>query len=304
MKTSLNEQVLTPEQIELLPTEADVQFYEEHGWYFSPKVLPDALIEKTLQGIERYYQGDRDYELPVNSGYMNWKPEDGFQVMRNNEFISLQCRELAEFIRYPMFGAIAARLTRSDRIRLLDDQIINKPPGSDASVSAIGWHADRAYWGTCTSHKLLTAWTPLHDCDQQRGPIVLIDGSHRWPQLEHTRFFNNPDLDGIEASFLNQGHAIRKIPACLERGQISFHHCWTIHGSYPNQSPFHRLAFAAHFQDEDNHYQPCWSPEGKPVQMFDELLCRKQPNGDPDFTDPEIFPQLWPHADPLPAFLQ
>jgi hypothetical protein len=28
--------------------------------------------------------------------------------------------------------------------------------------------------------------------------------------------------------------------------------------------------------------------------MFDELLCRVQPNGEPDFTDPDVFPAIWP----------
>jgi hypothetical protein len=27
--------------------------------------------------------------------------------------------------------------------------------------------------------------------------------------------------------------------------------------------------------------------------MFDEKLCRKLPNGDPDFSDPAIFPTVW-----------
>jgi hypothetical protein len=27
--------------------------------------------------------------------------------------------------------------------------------------------------------------------------------------------------------------------------------------------------------------------------MFDEKLCRKLPNGDPDFSDPAVFPTAW-----------
>jgi hypothetical protein len=27
--------------------------------------------------------------------------------------------------------------------------------------------------------------------------------------------------------------------------------------------------------------------------MFDERLCRRLPNGDPDFADPSVMPVIW-----------
>jgi hypothetical protein len=30
------------------------------------------------------------------------------------------------------------------------------------------------------------------------------------------------------------------------------------------------------------------------VRIADELLCRRLPNGEPDFSDPVPFPTLWP----------
>lgn len=84
---------LTEEQLALLPTEEDIAFYEEHGWYISKKVLSDDIISEAIQGSERFYRGERDGTLPTNTGFTDWKPEDGYDVVRNNEFISLRDRK-------------------------------------------------------------------------------------------------------------------------------------------------------------------------------------------------------------------
>lgn len=284
---------LADEQQALLPTAADIAFYEEHGWYISKKVIPDEIIDAAIAGSERYYRGERDAQLPVSSGYSDWQPEDGYDVVRNNEFVSLQNRELRQLALLPIIGAIAARLARTQRIRLLDDQLVYKPPQDRNGKSAVGWHADRAYWSTCSSDSLLTAWIPFHDCDESRGPLVVLDKSHKWSGIQNTRFFNNPNLAEIEQTFRDSGRETVRIPLALKKGQVSFHHCWTIHGSYPNRSQLFRLAMAVHLQDDANQYRPFWNKQGQEIHIFDECLCRKLPNGNPDFSDPAVFPILW-----------
>jgi ectoine hydroxylase-related dioxygenase (phytanoyl-CoA dioxygenase family) len=290
---------LSEEQLTLLPTEADIAFYEEHGWYISKKVLPDDLIDEAISGSERFYRGERDAQLPVSKGYSDWKPEDGWDIVRNNEFVSLQNQQLRKLGLQPIIGAIAARLARTKQIRLLDDQLVYKPPTKDKKdrKSAIGWHADGAYWATCSSQNLLTAWIPFHDFDEAKGPLVVLDRSHKWSDLENVRFFNNPNLEDFAEKLRQAGKQVVKIAMTLNKGQVSFHHRWTIHGSYPNHSNDFRLAMGVHLQDAANHYQPFWNKQGKQIQIFDEVLCRKLPNGDPDFSDPAVFPVLWSEED-------
>ena len=288
---------LTEEQIALLPTEEDIAFYEEHGWYISKKVLSDEIIEEAILASERFYQGERDAELPVNSGFSNWKPEDGYDIVRNNELVSWQNKQLRKLVLQPIIGAIAARLARTKEIRLLDDQLVYKPPQDKTGKGAVGWHADKAYWSTCSSHKLLTAWIPFHDCDESRGPLAILDKSHKWSGIEDTRFFNNYNLEEMEDKFRLSGRTVVKIPMTLKKGQVSFHHCWTIHGSLPNCCDSYRLALAVHLQDSDNHYQPFWNKKGQPIHIVDENLCQKLPNGDPDFSDPNAFPIIWSAKD-------
>ena len=281
---------LLPMEEDLLPTKEDVAFYEEHGWFITKKIIPDEIIDLAIAGSEKFYRGERDATLPVNTGYSNWTPEDG-DTVRNNEFVSLQKKELAQLALQPLVGAIAARLARTEEIRLLDDQLVYKPP--QTLNSTVGWHSDRAYWATCSSDRLLTAWIPFHDVDEARGPLVVIDRSHKWSGLENMRFFNDPNLENLENQLPIAKKEIVKVPMVMQKGQLSFHNCWTIHGSYPNRSDRFRLALAVHLQDRDNRYRPYINKQGKEIHIFDEQLCRKLANGDPDFSDPSVFPALW-----------
>ena len=142
------------------PDDDDVAFYAEHGWWISPKVLSDDFIDAAVDAAERFYRA-RDRTLPFEDGYSNWTEDDGFDVVRNNEFVSLQSDDLRAVACQPVLGAMAARLAGSAGIRLLDDQLVYKPPSAPGAMTAVGWHADHAYWGTCSSQRLLTAWIPF-----------------------------------------------------------------------------------------------------------------------------------------------
>ena len=285
---------LTPGQRALLPDDSDVAFYEANGYYISKEgVLPEALIDSACEGTQRFYRGERDGTLPFDTGFSNWKPGDG-DGQRNNEFVSLQKSELKALAVHPLLGAIAAKLTRSSAMRVLDDQLIYKPSDSqDASSTVTGWHTDRAYWATCSSDKMISVWIPLHSVDITRSPLVVMAGSHRWPGLQDVRFFNQQNLSEMEEKFRAHGRDVRIVPMTLRKGQVSFHHGWTVHASYPNTSGQPRLSYAVHLQDGDNHYRPYRNAQGREIHIVDEKLCRKLPNGDPDFSDPDVFPTVW-----------
>src|SRR3978361_1641617 len=102
---------VTPDQHTLLPTEADIAFFDTNGYYVPrEKFIPDWLIEKGILGSQRFYRGERDARLPVESGFCNTLPIDD-KTPRNNEFVSLQINELKELAQFPLLGAIAAKLT-------------------------------------------------------------------------------------------------------------------------------------------------------------------------------------------------
>ena len=281
-------QMLTAEELALLPTDEEVQFYQTRGYYHTKKIFTDAEIDAALAGSERYYQGERDHALP--DFVAGWQPEHG-NVLRKNDYASLQNRELAALVRKPLLGAIAARLCGAS-VRLWHDQLLYKPPSDPSKPVNVGWHTDRGYWKTCTSDQMLTAWIPFHDCDEQMGTITMIDQSHQWPDNTEVLDFFNHNLAALENQFRTDGRPVVKVPMLLGKGEVSFHHCLTIHGSGPNLTNQPRRSIAVHMQDESNRYQEFHYPDGTLARHSNDRLVR-QVNGSPDYTDPDICPHLW-----------
>lgn len=278
-----------------LPNDEDVGFYREHGWFITPKVLDDYVIDDAVRGAERHWRGERDWSLPISGGFMDWRPGDS-DTLRVGEIIALQNREIRALVEQPSIGAIAARLAGTPEIRLWESELIQKPPQRRDPAAAIGWHTDRAYWVTCTSIDMLTAWIPFHDCPREMGPLMVMDGSHRWPELDHDRLrdFLNPDLEGIEEGLVRKHPEAAKVSMVMEKGQMSFHHCSTLHASDFNLSDRSRLSLALHLQDEGNRYQTYLNEAGEPWEVVADRLCHRGEDGDPDYTDPAICPVLWP----------
>ena len=282
---------LSTEQLELLPTQKDVDFYQEHGWFITKQVIPSEIIDRIYHVSQEFYAGIKDNNLPFTDGYGNWQKGDGGTV-RNNEHISLQKQAFCELTLQPIIGAIAAKLAQTNQIRLFQDQIITKEPTPEQNNSKVGWHIDSAYVSNSTSKKLLGAWIPLHDVTEEQGPLVVVDRSHKWTGNEHMRSFNYDNHEAVETEFIKQGKEFKKIPIVLKKGQISFHDGYLVHGSYSNISNSPRLAILVSLQDADNRYQTFWN-NGKQIHHFLDSLCRQQPNGLPDYSDPAIFPVLW-----------
>ncbi len=286
---------LSPELQAKLPNDDDVAFYREHGWFIAPKVLSEAILDGAMVGAERHFAGDRDWPLPITGGFTDWKPGDP-EALRIGEIVALQNREIRRLVEQPIIGAIAARLAGTDTIRLWESELISKSPVKSAPTAKVGWHTDRAYWMTCTSLEMLTAWIPFHDCPIEMGPLMVADGSHRWPEIEQLREFQNSDLESVESRILAGHEKIDKVSMALEKGQMSFHNALTLHASDVNLSDQPRISLALHLQDGANRYRPFFNQDGKPWEVVNDRMCRKGPDGQPDYTDPAICPVIWSEA--------
>jgi hypothetical protein len=279
-----------------LPSNEAVRFYQEHGYYIANNLFPDYMLDAAAAAIERFYRGERDRAPPAGAG-SGWKPEDGTQVIRKNDFASLQLEALGALVRYPSLGAVAARLA-GESVRLFADQLLYKPCDGPETQANVGWHTDRQYWRCCTSTEMLTAWIPFGDYGEKDGTLTVIDGSHRWSE-------NNDSLDFVKLNFRSQNldqlagwfdaphRQVVKVPLEMMRGHVSFHHCKTIHGSGPNYGPLPRIALAVHMQGVSNRWceYVYRMPDGSIQKHELEIMCRKV-GGVPDFADPAICPEL------------
>jgi hypothetical protein len=273
-----------------LPTFEQVASYREHGWYVSGKIIPQELLDEMRVLIHDHQHRPSGTRLSPQIGHSDWEPGHGPGV-RNSEFLSVQQPVARRLSLLPSLGAIAARLTGSASIRLFDDQAVVKPP--DDGHAVVGWHTDHSYWSTCTSTDMLTAWIPLDDCSAEQGTLMVVDGSHRWPEAEHLRGFNEKDLARLNKALARDVPPAAIIPLELSKGQVSFHHMRLVHGSAANRSARFRVALAVHLQDEANDYREVFDPAGKRITLPHDRLCRVTPAGTPDYRDPDVFPVLW-----------
>lgn len=282
---------LTEEQLALLPSEDDIRFYDEHGWWISPRIVEEEVIDDARFGVDRYYSGERDAVLLFEAG-TDWNSSRG-NVLRQNDYVSLQIEQLRVVVQHPLVALSAAVLARTAEVRLFHDQLVYKPPQVSESVATVGWHTDIAYWKTCSSRNLITAWVPFQPVTSDMGPMTVLDRSHRWGGNDRLEFFHEPDLAGVAAKIEHGAEPLTEVPLVMDAGQVSFHHCRTIHGSRPNNSDRPRVALAVHMQDESNRYTSVVDGNGKRLVHLNDFLCRKNDNGDPDYADPAVCPVLW-----------
>lgn len=269
------------------------EFYREHGWFIAPQALSDDLLDEAWQGLQEHWSGHRDHSLPgARSGFADWMPGDG-DGTRNNEYVSLQNARVRRLAWSRVIGKIACEVSGARSMRLFDDQMVFKPGGETGSI--VGWHVDGDYWGTCSSQQMLTAWIPLHDCTEDLGPLVVLDGSHRWSHLidRSALSFHQRDMGALERFVTSSGYKFKPVVMEMKKGQFSLHHCRAIHGSFPNRSHSPRIALAVHMQDGDNAYRPAFRPDGRPISVFNDSICDKTASGLPNYRDERVFPELW-----------
>ncbi len=218
---------LSPEQLD---------FYHEHGYVSGVRLLDDAQVDALCEELERLFDRNHPghgmfYEFHSNeSGTKGnvlfhalgaWRIESGFHDLLFNPALLAPASQLID-------GAV----------RFWHDQLFCKPARHGGVVA---WHQDYSYWTRTEPMEHLTCFIALDDCDQQNGCLEHVPGSHRWPLLPITGLANN--MDAIQTVLSDeQKEQFRPVPALLKRGEASFHHPLTVHGSRENRSDRPRRA--------------------------------------------------------------
>src|SRR5216117_1843547 len=111
--TTIERFTLSERERALLPSDEDVRFYLEHGWYLTKKLFTDDEVDELVAASERYYAGERSRRLatrPPRLAY--WEPAHG-NVQRHNDYVHYESDPLATLLCKPLIGAVAARLARA-----------------------------------------------------------------------------------------------------------------------------------------------------------------------------------------------
>ncbi|NBO63984.1 MAG: phytanoyl-CoA dioxygenase family protein [Acidobacteria bacterium] len=221
-----------------------IAFFEEHGFLSGIKILSDTQVDILLAELERLMDPSSPgkelfYELHYNESLDRsktlfhalgaWRIEPGFHDLLWN----------------PAFLAPAAQLLGGP-VRFWHDQLFCKP-AYDGGV--VAWHQDYSYWTRTSPLAHLTCWIGLDDSNRDNGCLQYIPGSHRWPDLPVTGLTG--EMNSIQRVLTaEQQKLFRPVHVELRRGECSFHHARTIHGSDANFTPQPRRATVINiFQD-------------------------------------------------------
>jgi ectoine hydroxylase-related dioxygenase (phytanoyl-CoA dioxygenase family) len=227
----------------MIPTASDVDAFSRNGFWLAPKLFDDALIHEAHAHMEMLRR--REYEkgeAPLSNYQPSGDAARGLVKIDNGWWAD---SVMEQFATSPALGGTAARLLGVEEIYLWHDQVLYKP-GSSGAAGNVGWHQDKGYWGSASTDEMITAWVAFDDVNEENGCMRFVPGSHRWGLLEESDFFN-ADLEGQKGKMrLPEGAEWRETPALLKAGEVSFHHCMTLHGSGPNRTERPRRSIAVH----------------------------------------------------------
>ena len=168
-------------------------------------------------------------------------------------------------------GRLGAQLARYRGTRILQDNVLWKPPGT----KAIGFHQDSSYADYLVPAEMLTCWISLHETTADAGPIEYVRGSHLWPKSppERSQFHAPEDWLAPARNAAPEGAELDLVPVVVKPGGGSFHHGLTWHGSAPNtNAAVARMALVTHMlpgrgalpRDERRPHLLALQPPGRP----------------------------------------
>lgn len=209
-------------------TSEQITFFEENGYLAGVRLLSDTQVDQLREELERLVDPSSPghelfYEFHSNESADRskvlfhalgaWRIEPGFHDLLWN----------------PAFVIPATQLLGGP-VRFWHDQLFCKPAHHGGVVA---WHQDYSYWTRTTPLAHLTCWIGLDDSTRDNGCLQYIPGSHRWPDLPITGLTG--EMNSIkEVLTAQQRELFKPVHIELRKGECSFHHARTIHGSEAN----------------------------------------------------------------------
>jgi Phytanoyl-CoA dioxygenase (PhyH) len=156
----------------------------------------------------------------------------------------------------PRLGAVLARIV-GEPVRAHDYMFLRAAPLGRTT----GLHFDYPFF-TRATERIYTTWVPLGDVPATDGPLVIVEGSHRFTDLHDAiRGFDvvydtsrKAQLATDFAEFA-EGRDCRILTADFRAGDICVFGMFTLHGSLDNHSPVGRVRLSC-----DVRYQPATEP--------------------------------------------
>ena len=242
------------------------------------------IPEATLNQIETLYQQllDNNQHNPDFSPDFILGPhldaEGTYGIKGNPEWL--------QFAQIPAILDMIEQLIGGDFI-LWGMTIFGKP----AKVGkATPWHQDGDYY-PIEPLETLTVWISLDGSTPEQGCMRFIPGSHRERRIYSHHFEHRDDYTLAQVIDDDQVDLSSARDIVLERGQISLHDVYLVHGSEANRSERRRMGLVLRIMPATSRYnhnsgkikEDAGSPHGYSNRAL-FLLRGEDKNGNNDFT--------------------
>lgn len=148
-------------------------------------------------------------------------------------------------------AAIACDLLGARSVQLLQDTLLLKHPSAAGSIAL---HQDYSYTGYLDSPSSLSVGLALTDATIESGCLYVVDASHTWGLVSGLHVFADElqkDLGQRLSPAQRERVARGKVPLEVRAGDVTVHHCLTLHGSGDNTSGRPRKTVVTHLFSGD-----------------------------------------------------
>jgi phytanoyl-CoA hydroxylase len=207
-------------------------FFAEHGWLIVRRAVPRQRAEELERAVDQIYGA----WPPVAAGLV-WELAG----------VSRMSAAIAEHVRN---AAIAQRVAESlgcARVKLLQDTVLVKAAHIGGAVA---WHQDHTYTGYLDPPRAVSVRLALTDCQRDNGCLEVISGSQTWGLLGDVRALTENHVADALGPQAARWHD-RVVALELAPGDISIHHCLTLHRSGENRSAAARKTLITRLFDGD-----------------------------------------------------
>ena len=270
------------EPIERFTDEQVAAFHRDGFLIVEEGLIGDRALERLRERYLPLFDGED--ETGIRSDDVNWvegrDPQDRTRQLCN---AWKSDTVIAAQVLSARIGRLAAQLMGYEGVRILQDNVLWKPPGT----KAIGFHQDGSYADYLVPPEMVTCWMTLHETEADAGPIAYVRCSNRWGVSAPSRTqFHAPDdwLAGVRAAQPADVTELEVVPVVVKAGGGGFHHNATWHGSEPNRSgTVARMALVSHMLPSNARFHET---------NVDLNYSRYRRRGDLSM-DESFFPVLW-----------